>query len=321
MTGNATFPPAPPTLSGDTLSINRFLKDPLWVMRVLRTISEQMFVSDKILTGQLWTESGSIGYEQTENIYADNAPQAVSPGAPYPRTTTGRGPASMANTVKWAQESTITDEDISRLNYDAIKRKFTKLANSHVKAVDSVALSVIASAVTQTTAAIAPWTTSGSAQIMRDVMLAYANIVDLLQGYQPDTVFCDVLTFANAVSDPTLLSQLPREVPGIGNAPVAAGWDSKYMRQIGGFTWICSPNLPTSSGTVYVLDSKVFGSFVDERVPGPGWVQSDDPGAQRIQCKTVRNDKTDSWDVMCRRITVPIVVEPHACWAITGVGA
>lgn len=322
MAENTTFPPAPPSLSGDTLSINRFLKDPLWVMRALRTISEQMFVSDKILTGQLWAPAGSIGYEQTENIYADAAPQAVSPGAAYPATTTGTGPANMASTVKWGQKSKISDESISRLNYDVVKRKFTKLANSHVKTIDSVALSAIASAVTQTTAAIEPWTGgSGAPSIMRDVMLAYANIIDLLQGYQPDVVFCDTLTFAYAVSDPTLLAMLPREVPGIGNAPAVSGWESQYMRRIGGFTWIASPNLPTSTQYAYLIDSKIFGSFVDERVPGPGWVQSDDPGASRIQVKTVRDEDTDSWDVFCRRITVPIIVEPHAAWAITGVGA
>lgn len=321
MTGNTTFPPAPPTLSGDTLSINRFLKNPLWVMRALRTISEQMFISDKILTGQLWTESGSIGYAQTENIYADAAPQPVSPGADYPETTTGTGPASMANTVKWAQKSRITDEDISRSNYDVIKRKFTKLANSHVLQVDSVALAAVASAVTQSTAAIASWAGTGSTPfILRDIMRAHANILALKQGYMPDTVLVDLVAFANIVSDDKLAALLPREVPGVSSAPVLGGWSSPLMHRIGGFNFITSPNLPTN-GTAYLLDSKVFGAFTDERVPGPGWVQSDDPGAQRIQVQTIRQEETDSWLVKCRRITVPIIVEPRAAWAITGVDA
>lgn len=321
MAENTTFPPAPPTLSGDTLSINRFLKNPLWVMRALRTISEQMFVSDKVLTGQLWTESGSIGYEQTETIYADAAPQPVSPGAQYPETTTGTGPASMANTVKWGQRSRISDEAISRLNYDVVKRKFTKLANSHVLQVDTVALSAVASAITQTTAAIASWAGTGTTPyILRDLMRAYANILNLKQGYMPDTVLVGLTTFANIVSDDKLAQLLPREVPGVANGPVEGGWDSPFMKRIGGFNFVTSPNLPTT-GYAYLLDSKVFGAFVDERVPGPGWVQSDDPGAQRIQVQTIRNEDNDAWTVKCRRITVPIIVEPKAAWAITGVDA
>ncbi|MFD9614925.1 hypothetical protein ACFWWS_36725, partial [Streptomyces sp. NPDC059083] len=189
MTGNTTFPPAPPTLSGDILSINRFLNDPLWVLRTLRTISEQMFVSSRILTGQQWTESGSVAYEQNETIYADNSPQSVAPGGEYPLTTTGTGPASMTNTVKWGQDALIFDEAISRQKYDVVNRKFTKLANSHVQKVDSVALSAVASAVTQNTAALASWAGTGTTPyILRDLMRAFANIVNLKQGYMPDTV-------------------------------------------------------------------------------------------------------------------------------------
>ncbi|MEU6582822.1 hypothetical protein [Nocardia sp. NPDC046763] len=321
MAGNTTFPPAPPTLSGDIESINRFLKDPLWVLRALRTISEQMFISNKILTSQQWTESGSVAYEQTEGIYADNPPQPVSPGGEYPLTTTGTGPASMANTVKWGEDSLIEDESISRQKYDVVTRKFTKLANSHVQKVDSVALSAVASAVTQNTAAIASWAGTGTTPyILRDLMRAFGNILNLRQGYMPDTVLVDIPTFANVVSDDKLAALLPREVPGVGDAPTTAGWDSPYMRRIGGFTFVTSPNLPVN-GNAWLLDSKVFGAFVDERVPGPGYVASGDQGADGVQVKTMREDRTDGWRIRCRRLTVPIILEPAAAWKITGVNA
>lgn len=321
MSGSTTFPPAQPTLSGDILQINRFLNDPLWILRALRTIGDQLFVSNKILTGQQWTDSGSVGYEQNESIYADNAPKAVPPGGEYSLTTTGTGPASMAQTVKWGQDAEITDEAISRQRYDALNRKFIKLVNSHIQQIDSVALSAVASAVTQNTAATASWAVNdGSAQIMRDLMRAFANIVGLKQGYTPDTVLLGLTTFANVVSDPKLLQLLPREVPGVASAPVLDGWNGPYMRRIGGFTFITSPNLPTT-GTATLLDSKVFGTFVDERVPGPGYVASGDEGADGIQVKTMRKDDNDAWRIRCRRITTPIVLESMAAWSITGVDA
>ena len=63
-----------------------------WVLRALRDISNEQFVSDKILTAQFYTDSGSIGYETSgESIYADRGPAAV-PGGEYPITplSTGR---------------------------------------------------------------------------------------------------------------------------------------------------------------------------------------------------------------------------------------
>lgn len=321
MSGSTTFPPAPATLSGDILQINRFLKDPLWVLRALRTISEQLFVSNRILTGQQFTESGSVAYEQNESIFADNVPKPILPGGEYPLTTTGTGPASMANTVKWGQDSIIEDEAISRQKYDVVTRKFTKLANSHVLQIDSVALSAVASAITQNTAASASWAGTGTTPlILRDLMRAFASIIGLKQGYMPDTVLCGLTTFANVVSDDKLAQLLPREVPGVSNAPVSAGWDSPFIKRIGGFTFVTSPNLPTA-GNAYLLDSKVFGGFVDERVPAPGYVASSDPGADGTQVKTMRMDETDGWRIRARRITVPIILEPAAAWKITGVDA
>ncbi|WP_063039715.1 phage major capsid protein [Nocardia pseudovaccinii] len=321
MSGSTTFPPAQPTLSGDILQINRFLNDPLWIMRALRAIGDQLFISNKILTGQQWTESGSVGYEQNESIFADNAPKPVPPGGEYPLTTTGTGPASMASTVNWGQDAEITDVSISRQRYGVVTRKFTKLVNSHIQQVDSVALSAVASAVTQNTAAIASWAGTGSTPyILRDLMRAFAKIVNLKQGYMPDTVLLGLDTFANVVSDDKLAQLLPREIPGVQQNPVNAGWESPYMKRIGGFLFVTSPNLPVT-GRATLLDSKVLGAFVDERVPGPGYVASTDDGADGIQVKTMREDLTDTWRIRCRRITTPVVLEPAAAWAITGVDA
>lgn len=325
MTNNVTFPPPPATLTGDVISINRFLKDPIWVLRALRTISEQMFIANKVLTGQIWTESGTVGYEQNENIYADNSPQPVAPGGEYPLTTTGTGPASLANTVNWGNDSLITDASISRQRYPVVARAFTKLANSHVQKIDSIALSAIASAVTQSTAAISSWATNGASNyIMRDIMRAYANIINLKQGYMPDTVLLDTITFANVTSDDKILQLLPREVPGVGNSPVLAGWDSPYMKRIGGFTFLGSPNLPVT-GVATLFDSKVFGTFADEKQVAPGYVMSTGkdglPDADGLQVKTIRDDNRDSWRIRARRITTPIILESRAAWSITGVNA
>jgi hypothetical protein len=313
----AEFPPAAPTLTGDLLTISRFLKDPLLVLRALRTIGDQMFVSDKILTGELRTESGSVLYEQNETIFADRPPQPVAPLSEYPLTSVTTGPALTANTVKWGNDTEISDEAISRQKYPVVARNFRKLMNSHVQQIDSVALAAVATSVTQNTAATASWAGTGAAPaILRDLMRAHANILALKQGYMPNVVLLGLTTFANVVSDPTLQLLLPREYSGVDSAPVAQGLSSAYMRRIGGFTFIASPNLPTA-GVATLLDSTVLGSFVDEELPSEGYVSD---GVDKLQVLTKRLDN-DGWRIRARRTVVPIVQEPACAWKITGVDA
>ncbi|AEL98169.1 major head protein [Mycobacterium phage BigNuz] len=312
------FPPAAPSLSGDILSINRFLKDTPWVMRALRSISDEQLVGDKLLTANITTESGSIGYEQNESIYADRPPQPVSPGGEYPVTPISTGPASTANTVNWGNDALITDVSISRQKYDVVGRSFRKLMNSHVMAIDTVAISAVASSVTQNTNAIASWGAAdgSTVKILRDLMRAATSLTKLKQGYKPNAVFVEPDVFANVVSDDKLMNLLPKEYPGVESSPVRAGLNSMYMRQIGGFTFITSPNAP-ASGKALVCDTTVLGGFANEFVPAPGYVTAEDG----LQVKTMREDGTDGWRIRARRITVPVVLEPGAGWWINGVNA
>lgn len=311
------YPPGVPSLSGDVLSINRFLKETPWVARALRTVGDEQFVSDKLLTGQFFTESGSIGYEQNEGIYADRDPKAVPPGGEYPVTPISTGPASTANTVKWGNDSLITDEAIGRYRYNVVQRAFRKLMNSHIKTIDTIALSAIVSAVTQNTNAIASWATGGgTSKILRDVMRAVTSITNLKQGYMPNAVFVEPAVFANVVSDEELAKLLPREFPGVDSTPVRQGLNGMLMKQIGGLTWITSPNAPVT-GKALVVDTTVLGGFADERLTSPDYVQTENG----LQVQSIRDKDVDGWRIRARRITVPIVLEPGAGWLINGVNA
>lgn len=310
-----TYPAPNPTLSGDVLSINRFLKNPLWIARALRALELEQFVSDRLLTGQAYTENGSVGYEQDESIFADRSPRAVAPGQEYPLTGVSTGPAQLANTVKWGQDAELTDEKIASDRYDSLTRALRKLVNSSVQKIDSVALAAIASAVTQNTSASASWTT-GTPNILRDLMKAQANILKLKQGYLPDAVFVDLDVFAAVTSDEKLQLLLARELPGVNNSPVLAGMDSPFIKRIGGFNWVTSPVAPIT-GVATVLDSKVFGTFVDWILPSDGYVRAEG----QTQVKTIRDGDNDRWRIRARRVTVPVVLEPKAAWKITGVAA
>ena len=304
-----TYPAPPATLSGDTLTISRFLATPTLVARRLRTIAEQRFISDVLLTGRFQAAGGAILYETGEPIYTDRAPEAVAPGSNYPQTSVSEGTASLARVVKWGEDVPITDEAIKRRLMNPVEKAFLKVANQIVKTVDSVAMSAISSAVTQNTAAIASWKSDTGTNIFRDIMRAKANILALNQGYDPDTVVVDDLTFANMVSDTKFSALLPRES---ANGVVYTG----EFPTVAGLRILPTPN--GLSGVALVLDSKVLGGMADEDLGGPGYANIGQPG---VEGKAIREEKTDSWLLRGRRVTVPVVLEPAAAWKITGVAA
>lgn len=304
-----TYPPAAPTLSGDVLTINRFLQSPTLVARRLRTILENRYIADALLSQRFQVSGGAVLYETGETIYSDDNPRAVDAGAEYPITNLSTGVASVAKTVKWGQDAIVTDESISRRQMNPVDRGMTKLANQNVKYIDSVALSAISSAVTQNTAAGANWATTATAQqILTDALNAKANILALNQGYDPDTLALSDLAYAAAFAKLFAAGFLPREAEN----PIATG----YFPVLAGLRWLPTPNIPTA-GTVLVVDSKALGGMADENIGGPGYVSA---GGVGIQVKTIREDENDQWRLRCRRVTVPVVQEPASGWKITGVG-
>jgi hypothetical protein len=302
------YPPAPPTLTGDVESINRFLANPTLVSRRLRTIAEQRYIADRLLTGRFQLSGGAILYETGESIYADQSPEAVAPGSGYPRTTVGTGVASMAHSVKWGEDAPITDESIKRRLMDPVARAMVKLINSNVRTIDSIAISAISSAVTNTAAASAAWSGATAKQILDDVLQAKAQILALNQGYDPDVVALDDSHWAYALSAFVNAGWLPREA--LTDNPALTG----TFPVIGGMTFLPTPNVPAAS-TVLVLDSTMLGGMADEQLGGPGYASAGPPG---VEGKSIRDDDNDQWRVRCRRVTVPVVLEPVSARKITG---
>lgn len=303
------YPPAGPSISGDSVTISRFLNNPTLIARRLRTILEQRFIADTLLQGRYSVSGGAVQYETGESIYTTDSPRAVAPGAEYPLTGAPTGTASIAKTVKWGQDTIVTDESIARQNMQPVERALQKLANQNVKFIDGVALSAISSAVTQTTAAAAAWTGATAAQIFKDVALAQANIAALNQGFDPDTVVVSDLAWANAKAAFIAAGFMPRE----NNNPAITG----DFAVIDGVRWLATPNL-IGSNTALVLDSKVLGGMADENLGGPGYASA---GGVGVEVKSIRDDDNDQYRLRARRVTVPIVAEPSAAWKITGLGA
>lgn len=305
-----TYPPAAPSLSGDVETINRFLASPTLVSRALRTLAQQRYIADAILSQRFQVSGGAVLYETGETIFTSDNPRAVAPGSEYPLTTAATGAASIAKTVKWGQDTKVYDEAVARQLMNPVNRALLKLVNTNVKFIDGIALAAIASAVTATAAVTASWRTATAAQMLTDVAQAKASILALNQGYDPDTVVLDDATWARAYAGFVSGGFLPREMAN--NATV-----SGQFAVIDGMRFLPSPNLPTA-GTVLVLDSKVLGGMADENLGGPGYANA---GALGVEGKSIRDEDNDGYKLRMRRVTVPIVQEPAAGFVLTGAAA
>ncbi|WP_369070024.1 phage major capsid protein [Kineococcus terrestris] len=307
-----TYPAPPPTVSGDNITINRFLANPTLIARRIADLALNRYIADTLLTGRYVVSGGAVLVEGEETQFADRNPQEVSPGGEYPLTTLSTGPATLVRTAKWGEDAEITDESIARQGIDPVNRALTKLVNTNVRTVDSVALGVIASRVTATQAAAAPWATATAKQLFLDVVTAQARIRDLNLGYEADTVVVSDTAFALAMATFLDAGYLPRES---ANGTVVTA----QFPVIAGLRWLPTPNLPTGANTAFVVDSTQLGGMADENLGGPGYVRAGNGSS--VEVKTIRDDRNDQYRVRARRVTVPVVASPGAARVITGVGA
>src|SRR3954468_23306828 len=142
-----TFPAATPTLSGNDLTISRFLQSPALLQRRLRDFTDLRFVSEQILTQRFRSQGGAVLYETAEPFVTDRAVEAVGPGSEYPYANLPTGTAAIAAIQKWGQKVFLSDEEIARNVYQGASadRALRKVVNSVIKQVDGIAMSAISS--------------------------------------------------------------------------------------------------------------------------------------------------------------------------------
>lgn len=300
-----SYPPVAPTFSGDNETISRFLNSPTLVSRRVQDITANRFIADVLLTGRTDVSGGAITYDVDEDLYTVRPITAVSPGGEYDITTLTNGTPQVAKVTKWGQDTIVYDEAVKRQNFGAVDKGLGKLSNTLVKKVDSISLSLIASTVTATQAVTSgAWSVSGTAAILRDVMLAKSKVTALNKGYDPNVLVVDDTTWAYLASDVAVQTARGRE--DASNAIYTGNFLS-----IAGLTILPTPNIPGGSGA-WLIDTNALGGIADEDLGG-GYVGTN------VQTKVMREDTVDGWRLRARRVCVPYVTEPGAGIKITGI--
>jgi len=298
-----------PTLSGDLLTISRFLANPTAIQRRLRDFRDLRFVSDQILTQRFRSTGGAVLYEQSESQLTDRTVEAVAPGSEYPYANLPTGTAALAAIAKWGQKVRITDEEITRNAYAgaAVDRALQKVVNSIIKQVDGITMSAVGSALADTaTAGIWDSATAANRKPLDDILLAIQAIEDRNLGYHPDTLVVSTKAYTYLMLNDAIAQLRKREE---SSNPVYTG----MIETIAGLTVLKTPNMPTAT-SAFVLDSTQLGGMADETDGAPGYAVADlAVGVQAFR------QQEDCWELQGRRKTVPVVQETGAGQEITGV--
>lgn len=302
------YPPGPPTISGDTVSVSRFLSNPSALGRRIRTFRDLRFVSDQILTGRYRLEGGAILYEQSEPLGTSRTVSQVAPGSVYPGATLPTGTAAIGAGAKWGQKVPLTDEAIRRSRFPGqeVDKALRRVINWVIKQVDSVTMSAIRSAANDTAAATS-WETVGTANPLSDILLAIERIEADDLGYVADTLVVGGKAYVYMMLNTAIREARKRED---STNPIYTG----KIETIAGLV-VLKTSTSVQPTSALVLDSTQLGGMADENALSPGYAVAD----LGVETKALRVDDADKWDLQGRRVTVPVVQETGAVEEITAV--
>jgi len=307
------FPAAAPTLSGDLLTISRFLSDPTRIQRRLRDWTDLRFVADQLLKDRSRASGGAVLYDMTEPFISDRTVEAVSAGSEYPYANLGTGTAGIAAIQKWGQKALLTDEEITRKSYpmSAVDRALTKVATTVIKQVDTVAMAAIGTAITAEVATAGSWdnATPANRKPLDDILLGIQFMEDLNQGFKADTLVVSPKGYTYLMLNDAIAQLRKRET---SDNPIYTG----MIETVANLTVVKTPNLPVAT-RAWILDSTQLGGMADETGSAPGYAQMG--GFAGVEVKPIRKEGQDAWDLQARRLTVPYVQEVGAGYEITGV--
>lgn len=300
-----TYPVARPEGTLTTAQIHLLLKNPALIAKRVATLADQKFIADFLLPGRYRADGGGVFYETGEQIFAADSTEIVTPGSAYPKTVLTQGEIAAAKTDKRGIGTDITDEKISREGIAYVNKGLTRLANTVVRDVDQIAMAVIASKVTSTSAATAAWTTPGAIletlQTLKDTR-ADGTGIDL------ETVVLSPAKYAKLIALLVNANAFPRESANLvlsGNLPL----------DVLGYTWVTSPRY-TSANPMF-LDREQLGGMADEQIDSPEFASF---GGFNVESSSIRVAGEDKYELRARRVVVPVVTEPLAGVSITGTG-
>lgn len=297
------YPPPAPTVTGTAITVDAFLRDPLRVQRTIQDLTAQRFIADRVFSPGGPATGGAVIFDQVQinDLYAGRDVQAIKPGSEFPIVTDANPAPLVAKTIKWGGAAIITYEERDRDRRDILNRELTKLRNTIVRKVDTVAVATLRGAPILQQTASSSWTNAAAA-IVKDVATAEVAVDKQDMGYQLTDALVSPTTMLNITSNDKILQQIYYS-GGAVSSPLGSG-ASGQSRMSGflGLNWYVSNRVDDDE--VILLAGQTAGSISDEKP---------------LYSRVVDQPEQERLLVMAARLTVPYVTDPKSVVRITGV--
>lgn len=290
------YPPGPPSVDGSgRITIEQFLKQPSRVQRVITDLTNERFLAERIF-GSGDAQGGAVIYDQVtaSELYTSRDVQSIEPGSEFPIVTSGESTPKVAAVTKWGGAAVLTYEEVRRDSRDVLNRELTKLRNTIVRKVDTVAIAALNAAPIAGGVGTS-WSDMTNGAPITDLAVGTSGVNDSDMGYEADTILCNPAQRVSLLSRKDVRDALPRESTAAN--PIASGQFQGFM----GLTWYFSNRVP--AGTAFILASTQAGSLRDE-LP--------------LYSRSIDQPERERWLVQAARVTVPIVTDPKAVYKLTG---
>lgn len=145
-----TFPLGPPTVSGDTLTVDTALKQPTRITRRIADLTLQKFIVSRIFAQGGSVSGGAVVYDQAvlNELYLDNDVERVAPGDEFPIVGSSRRAPKVAEVEKYGGKFFVFDEARDRNDIAHFNNQVTMLANTIVRKVNTRAVTELEAAIT-----------------------------------------------------------------------------------------------------------------------------------------------------------------------------
>ena len=148
-TQQISYPLAPPTLSGNVLTVDMALKQPTRITRRIMDLSLQKFIVTRIFASGGAVSGGAVIYDQAtlNELYTDRDVEQVMPGDEFPIVGSQRPVPQVARVVKDGGKFFITDEARDRNDISFFNNQTTQLSNTIVRKVNTRSVATLEAAI------------------------------------------------------------------------------------------------------------------------------------------------------------------------------
>lgn len=230
--GSSSHPFAAPTVSGNTISVDTYLKQPTRITKMLEDLTLQRFVSEYIFSKGPKPSGGAVIYDEitANDLYLDDDVQRIEPSGQFPRLDGSRLAPKVAKVSKYGGEVEIAWEARDRNDQRAFSRDITRLSNTIVRKINTQAIAALdaalaihtAQATTMGALGLDGWATGAAATgVVTGMGTAFAQID------RPDALFSAVQLLADVqelgieynclLVNPTQTAQMSRIYGGAKN--------------------------------------------------------------------------------------------------------